>query len=120
MLASIQATENLVPEMSETTSSGLMTNPFYQSDDDTEEEEADKEARDAVEQTAAIRWASVFPGVGIGDWGYKQAFGSDPLFFVKKPKEPKCKDRYLNQLFPRERVPRFDMETCPQIWRSTW
>ena len=29
-------------------------------------------------ETAAIRWTSLFPGVGIGDWGYKQASALTP------------------------------------------
>ena len=104
VLASMQATDEpdngIEPATSPTCQPCLATPSYDRENDDAE--------------TAAIRWASLFPGVGIGDWGFKQAFGSDPLFVVNRRDDPDCMETYHNQLFPRERVPRFYQDTCPK------
>ena len=53
-------------------------------------------------QDRPIAWASMYPGAGGGDFGYKEAFGSQPRFFITAPGSPH--EKYLPQLFPGVRV----------------
>ena len=53
-------------------------------------------------QDRPIAWASMYPGAGGGDFGYKQAFGSEPRFFITAQDSPH--EKYLPHLFPSVRV----------------
>ena len=68
-----------------------------------------------VETHPPVKWASMWPGIGCAEWGYKQAFGSDPSFIIPNPGKDgeKC-EKHLEQLFPASRVDRFTQETCPR------
>ena len=39
-----------------------------------------------VETHPPVKWASMWPGIGCAEWGYKQAFGSDPSFIIPNPR----------------------------------
>ena len=46
-----------------------------------------------------VRWASMYPNAGGGDYGYKAAFNNaDPLFVLSDPES--VNEKYLHQLFP--------------------
>ena len=85
---------------------------IYLSSDDSDHEETNE----VVNKTyPPVKWASMWPGIGCGEWGYKQAFGSDPSFIIPSPtNDGDVCERYLEQLFPASRVGRYTQETCPR------
>ena len=62
-----------------------------------------------------IRWGSCYPMAGGGDLGYKEAFKSDPLFFITD-NDFKKNQKHVKQLFPM--VPQFTMEQFPDIFKN--
>ena len=62
-----------------------------------------------------IRWGSCYPMAGGGDFGYKEAFNSEPLFFITDSAFKK-NQKYLTQLFPQ--VPQFTMEQLPDCFKK--
>ena len=55
---------------------------IYLSGDDGDHDETNEVENETY---PPVKWASMWPGIGCGEWGYKQAFGSDPSFIIPSP-----------------------------------